>query len=154
MGFDDHTAHHMALLAMDQYGRALASLCAGLTVVASLAAIHRVLREGGVPIWSPTRMVVRAKEIPSSWDVTADSLAAWLAGKVGAKRVLLVKQVESPGRSVRADELVTRGLIDPVFPRFLAASGAEAFLAGPAEYAATAAAICNGYPAGTWIALR
>ena len=26
MGYDDHAAHHMALLAMEQYGRALISL--------------------------------------------------------------------------------------------------------------------------------
>jgi 5-(aminomethyl)-3-furanmethanol phosphate kinase len=153
MGFDDHAAHRMALLAMDQYGCALASRGAGLTVAPSLAAIRRAVSEGRVPIWSPTRMVLDAKDIPASWDVTADSLAAWIAGKLRAKRVLLVKQVETPLESIRADDLVGRGIIDPAFPRFLAASGADAFIAGPAQHAAAAAAIRNGSPAGTRIAL-
>ena len=96
MGFDDHAAHHMALLAMDQYGCALASRRAGLTVAPSLAAIRRVLRKGGVPVWSPTRMVLERNDVPASWDVTADSLAAWVAGKLAAGRILLVKQIEPP----------------------------------------------------------
>jgi 5-(aminomethyl)-3-furanmethanol phosphate kinase len=153
IGFDDQTAHHMALLAMDQYGCVLASLGAGLTVAPSLAAIRRVVSEGRVPIWSPTRMVLDAKDVPASWDVTADSLAAWVAGKLRAKRVLLVKQVTSLGVSIRADDLVAQGIVDPAFPRFLAASGADAFIVGPAQYAAAAAAIRNGSPAGTRIAL-
>ena len=57
MGFDDGAAHQMALLAMDQYGCALANLGAGLTVAASAAAIRRVLLAGGVPVWSASRMV-------------------------------------------------------------------------------------------------
>lgn len=154
MGFDDHAAHHMALLAMDQYGCALASCGAGLTVAPSLAAIRRVLRKGGVPVWSPTRMVLGAKGIPTSWDVTADSLAAWVAGKLAAERILLVKQIEPPSDPIRVADLVARGIIDPAFPRFLAASGADAFIAGPAEYAAAGAAIRNGSPAGARIALR
>ena len=153
MGFDDHAAHHMALLAMDQYGRALASLGTGLTVAPSLAAIRRIVSEGGVPIWSATRMVPEAKGVPASWDVTADSLAAWVAGKLRAKRILLVKQVTPPGDAIRADDLVAQGIIDPAFPRFLAASRAEAFIVGPAQHEATAAAIRNGSPAGTRIAL-
>ena len=94
MGFDDAAAHEMALLAMDQYGRALASLGAKLTLAASATAMRRVLHEGGVPVWSASRMVRAAGDIPWSWDVTSDSLAAWLAGRIGAKRVLLVKHVE------------------------------------------------------------
>jgi 5-(aminomethyl)-3-furanmethanol phosphate kinase len=154
MGFDEQAAHHMALLAMDQYGCALASLGAGLTIAPSLAAIRRVVRKGGVPIWSPTRMVLDAKDVPASWDVTADSLAAWIAGKLRAKQVLLLKQVAPSGDAIRADDLVVRGIIDPAFPRFIAASGVDAFIVGPAQYASAAAAIRNGSSAGTRIVLR
>ena len=80
MGLDDRVAHHMALLAMDQYGCALASLERKLIPAASATAIRRVLLDGGVPVWSATRMVLGAEDIPWSWDVTSDSLAAWLAG--------------------------------------------------------------------------
>ena len=154
MGFDDRAAHRMALLAMDQYCYALANLRTELKLVASATAIRRVLLDGGVPVWSATRMVCAAKDIPWSWEVTSDSLAAWLAGRIGAKRVLLVKHVEPPAGPLRAHELVANGIVDQAFPRFLRASGAEGFIAGPAEYAAAALAMRNGRGVGARIDLR
>jgi dihydroneopterin aldolase len=153
MGFDDRAAHEMALLAMEQYGCALASLGAGWRLAASAAAIRDVLREGGVPVWSPTPMLREANDVPWSWDVTSDSLAAWLAGRIGAKRVLLIKQLEPPPGHLRAADLVADGIIDPAFPRFLRASGAQAFIAGPAGHAAAATAMRNGAAVGAAIEL-
>jgi dihydroneopterin aldolase len=153
MGFDDRTAHEMALLAMEQYGCALANLGGGWRLAASAAAIRRVLREGGVPVWSATPMLREAQDVPWSWDVTSDSLSAWLAGTIGAKRVLLVKHVEPPAGPLRAADLVAEGIIDPAFPRFLRASGARAFIAGPAGHAAAAIALRNGGAAGAAVEL-
>ena len=153
MGFDDRAAHEMALLAMEQYGCALASLGAGWQLTTSAAAIRDVLREGGVPVWSPTLMLHDANDVPWSWDVTSDSLAAWLAGRIGANRVLLVKQLEPPPGRLRAAALVADGIIDPAFPRFLRASGAQAFIAGPAGHAMAATAMRNGATVGAAIEL-
>jgi 5-(aminomethyl)-3-furanmethanol phosphate kinase len=153
MGFDDRAAHEMALLAMEQYGCALASLGAGWRLAASAAAILDVLGEGGVPVWSPTPMLREANDVPWSWDVTSDSLAAWLAGRIGAKRVLLIKQLEPPPDRLRATDLVADGIIDPAFPRFLRASGAQAFIAGPAGHAVAATALRNGATVGAEIEL-
>ena len=151
--FEDWAAHHMALLAMEQYGCALVSLCAGLRLAATPIAIRRALRAGEVPVWSPLRMVLAANDVPESWDVTADSLAAWLAGVLGAKRVLLVKRIVPRGGALSAHRLVAKGIVDPLFPKFLAASGAEGFIAGPRDHAAAAAAIRNGTAPGIAIAL-
>jgi aspartokinase-like uncharacterized kinase len=153
MGFDDRAAHAMAVLAMDQYGCALASLAQGLSLAASVAAIRRVLRAGGVPVWSATPMVRAAKDIPWSWEVTSDSLAAWLAGRIGAQRVLLIKRREPPAGRLRAAALVADEIIDPAFPRFLRASGAQAFIAGPSAHAAAALAMRTGGVVGAPIDL-
>jgi aspartokinase-like uncharacterized kinase len=153
MGFDDRAAHHMALNAMEQYGRALVSLGEGLVLAGSAAAIHRAVRDGEVPVWAPARMVLCAKEVPASWDMTADSLAAWLARKLGAQRLILVKYVDVTGE-VHANGLVARGIVDPLFPRFLAASGAEAFMVGPQDHAAAARAIRAGDVPGVRIGLQ
>lgn len=154
MGFDDRAAHEMAVLAMDQYGCALAHLGLPMRRAESATAIRSVLRAGGVPIWSPAHMLRGAKGIPWSWDVTSDSLAAWLAGKLGAKRVLLVKHADVPAGPLRARELVAGGMLDPAFPRFLRASGADAFIAGPAGHSVAAAAMRSGEPLGARIDLR
>ena len=49
MHFDDRVAHHMALLAMEQYALALASLRSSFALAASIAALRRALREERVP---------------------------------------------------------------------------------------------------------
>src|SRR5262245_47296492 len=153
MGFDDRVAHHMALTAMDQYGCALMSLGRNLTRAASIETIQAAVDCGKIPVWSPAAMVPPAAEIPTSWDVTSDSLAAWLAGKIGAPRLLLVKRIRPTGPPVRVSELMARSLVDAKFPEFLRASGAAAAIAGPADHAAAPAAIRSGALCGTPIAL-
>src|SRR6185295_16120266 len=51
MAFDDDAAHHMALLAMEQFGRALASLDVRMSPAATIAAIEATLRDKKVPVW-------------------------------------------------------------------------------------------------------
>src|SRR5437763_265625 len=153
MGFDDRAAHHMALLAMEQYGCALAQPRAGWQMASSPDGIRRVLAEGGLPVWAPTTMVLAEKDLPACWELSSDSLAAWLAGKLGVRRLLIVKPaVPSPG-CLSAAALAAAGVVDPLFPRFLGASGTEAYIAGPTDHAAAAAAIRSAAPPGLRIAL-
>jgi dihydroneopterin aldolase len=152
MQFDDRAAHHMALLAMEQYGRALASLEPRFKPAETLAAIRRLLRDKRVPVWAPTRMVLAARDIPCSWEVTSDSLALWLARRLGGARVVLVKHVELDADPIRVADLVGRGTVDPGFTRFL--DGVEASIVGPAAHAAAAAAWRNGHVIGSRIALQ
>jgi dihydroneopterin aldolase len=150
MGFDDRTAHRMALLAMEQYGCAIKSLHEALSLADSLGSIRRGLAGHQVPVWLPTLMAMGAADIPQSWDVTSDSLAAWLAGKIGAERLLIVKQVEPPQRTVRAADLAVCNIVDKAFANFLAASGVPAFILGPKGHVAVGRLLC-GEPVGIQI---
>src|SRR5215472_5677215 len=58
MRFDDRAAHHMALLAMEQYGRALVGLRPRWKLTPSVEEIHAVLAGGGVPVWTPASMAL------------------------------------------------------------------------------------------------
>jgi dihydroneopterin aldolase len=149
MGFDGTAAHHMALLAMEQLGRALASFDKRLSVADSMADLQRALNDGGVPIWLPASMVMQAADIPASWEVTSDSLAAWLAGELRAARLLLLKQVELPSDAVSVAELAANGIVDPAFPGFLRQSGVPARILGPADHMAVAATLCDHPSIGT-----
>lgn len=153
MGFDERAAHRMALLAMEQYGLALVSLDARLVPAEGAAAIRRALRESLIPVWLPGRMVVAAPDIPTSWDVTSDSLAAWLACRLGAKRLVLIKSVEVDG-SAHASELCARGVIDPALGGLLRGSGLEAVILGPDEHAAAGAAFACGGTLGNRIVVH
>jgi dihydroneopterin aldolase len=134
MGYDDRAAHAMALMAMAQFGCALESLNPALRLTASRSAIWRALKDGKVPVWSPEPMT-RAAALPETWELTSDSLAAWLAGALGAGRLVLVKHGRFGSTTFDADELVARGVVDPLFPRYLRESGARAWLAAPTDSA-------------------
>ena len=73
--------------------------------------------------------MARAAALPETWDLTSDSLAAWLAGALGAGRLLLVKHGRFETETIDAHDLVARGVVDPLFPRYLKESGAQAWLA-------------------------
>jgi aspartokinase-like uncharacterized kinase len=143
MGYDDRAAHAMALMAMGQFGCALTSLNPAFTLAASRSAILRALKDGKVPVWSPEPMT-RAAGLPETWDLTSDSLAAWLAGALGASRLLLVKHGRGEGASIDAYDLVARGVVDPLFPRYLKKSGAQAWLASPTDSARLAEGLRGG----------
>ena len=64
-----------------------------------------------IPVLAPYRWLREADPLPHSWDVTSDSIAAWVARQVGACELVLVKP---PG--------ATRGeRVDAYFGRVLPA---------------------------------
>jgi aspartokinase-like uncharacterized kinase len=86
----DDAAHWAAILAMDQYAYALAALVRGARIVHG----PDDPVSGGLPILAPFAWLRAVDPLPHSWDVTSDSIAAWVAHAVGAKRLLLVKPVD------------------------------------------------------------
>ena len=152
IGFDDETAHRMALVSMQQYGTALAALWPRLVVATTPAALRRALRMGQVPCWHPAGMAIAAA-LPKSWDLTSDSLAAWLAGKLKAEKLLLIKSVDCPAAGTAAD-LAVAGIVDSLFPHYAAESGATVAMAGPASLAGSEALLAQGALPGHKICFR
>jgi 5-(aminomethyl)-3-furanmethanol phosphate kinase len=91
-GLGDDAAHWAAILAMDQYAYVLAALVRSARVVHTPEAVGLPMH--GLPILAPFRWLRETDPLPHSWDVTSDSIAAWVAHAVGAKRLLLVKPVD------------------------------------------------------------
>lgn len=112
-------AHQMALLAMDQYGLLLSDLERRAVAVNTLARARQVAHAGKLPILLAARTAASAKELPSAWSVTSDSVAAWVAGRTRARRLILLKSVPIPrGTSaVTAKELIEAGVLDRAFTR-------------------------------------
>jgi aspartokinase-like uncharacterized kinase len=116
--FDDRVAHRKALRAMEEYGRVLAATRPGFVVASSIVEIREILRDGQVPVWMPYEMVIADPLIPENWDVTSDSLAAWLARKLNASILLLVKPFTIDEPQSPIEDMVRRGWLDPCFPQF------------------------------------
>jgi aspartokinase-like uncharacterized kinase len=143
MRFDDAAGHRMALLAMEQYAIACASSVPDVPLLSEEAALRRV-GAGRMAFWLPSRMALRADDLPENWQVTSDSLAVWLAIRLDAKALLIVKSVQMKADPVSADALVVREIVDPLFARFAARTNAEIQLAGPADLAGAGAVFAAG----------
>jgi aspartokinase-like uncharacterized kinase len=87
----DACAHRLAVLAMDQYGLLLANMNPLLTTARTHLEIdERTWQHRGI-VWLPSHMVLSDDSIPQNWNVTSDSIAAWLAQKLNAQHLILVK---------------------------------------------------------------
>jgi aspartokinase-like uncharacterized kinase len=133
-GFDDATAHRMAVCAVDQYGWMLCGMQPGLVPAPSLADIQGALAGGQVPVWLPGAMLGEEPGLARDWSVTSDTLAAWLAGHFGAAHLLLVKSVAFDGDTVRLSHLVREGIVDPAFADQIRDGGFHVCVAGRDEH--------------------
>jgi aspartokinase-like uncharacterized kinase len=128
-GISNACAHAMALLAMEQFGRLLQSLEPKLCLAASRENIKQALSQGRVPVWLPASELLNHSEIPKSWEVTSDSIAAWLSGKLKASRLILVKKARVYEPLISAHALAEQGIVDAAFPRFLHAIAVPCYYA-------------------------
>ncbi|WP_047518092.1 hypothetical protein [Methylophilus sp. Q8] len=93
---DDQQAHALAIYAMDQMARSLVAMVPELALVRNPLEIAESGWQHRGLVWLPSEMALNttfANEhvLAESWDVTSDSLAAWLAWQLEAQYVLLVK---------------------------------------------------------------
>lgn len=119
-GLGERTCHRLALRAMDVSAELLASLLPNSIVVDDFARIADAWGAGRRLILAPRRYLEEVDEpsddpLPLSWETTSDSIAARIAERLGATRLILLKS----SSVVAADraEAVRLGLVDPIFPR-------------------------------------
>jgi len=114
----EEAAHWMAVLAMEQYGYYLAD-GSGAKLVDSLEI------ESGVSILLPYNLMKKKDELPHTWDVTSDTIAAWVARQLSAK---FIKATDVDGiyingvleKEVHAKELAGKETcVDAELPHFL-----------------------------------
>jgi len=152
-GFPDADAHYMALQAMDQYGRMLAAIEPRLARAQDVAQLHALREQGRAVICPAVAAFAGDPFIAPGWDVTSDSLAAHLAGRLGAAGLALVKSaVPTPGPH-GAQALAKRGIVDAAFPGQIAGARFRTWwlAAGTPEVAAD---LLAGVPGGAEILAR
>ena len=159
----DATAHRLAILAMDQFGGVLAALIPGAEATTRLEDARR----GRPAVLLPAELLLREDPLPASWEVTSDSIAAWVAGAAGAGRVVLVKSVDGlhaewppdgpPLTRLGVDELAALRAaghaagVDAHFPATLRASGVDAWVVDGREPDRVLALLREGRATGTLI---
>jgi aspartokinase-like uncharacterized kinase len=156
------TSHRMAILAMDQFGWLLSDLIPGGVPCTEVEAPAR----GRIPILLPAALLA-SDPLPASWEVTSDSIAAWVAGFANAGRLVLVKPVEGlhrdwPARGEPIARLSVAELaelraagqaagVDEHLPEALRAAGVEAWVIDGREPARLATLLDRGDTEGTLV---
>jgi aspartokinase-like uncharacterized kinase len=120
--FDDNTAHNMALLAMQQMALMFKGLKPDFTIAHTVAAIQDLLDREQVVIWSPDITELENAGIKGSWDITSDSLSAWLAKMLSATELVLIKSAVIDA-SLSLDQLAEQDIVDKAFCSFAVQAG-------------------------------
>ena len=132
----DACAHRLAVLAMDQYGLLLANLNPLLATASSELEIAERTWQHRAIVWLPSKMVFADDTISQSWDVTSDSIAAWLADKLSATHLLLIKS-EKPDATQLSIQMVTEnGLVDEAFSQFVQHKAFDSWMINRSDFAA------------------
>lgn len=112
--FDDRSAHVMAILAMQQMAILLQSRLPNFKLISG---VDRLSNDGERMIWSPSVAELDAAAIPSTWDISSDSLAAWIAGVWDADELWVIKSAPiASGQTIAV--LQQQGVLDQAFERY------------------------------------
>ena len=114
----DADAHVMAILGMAQYGWMLSALMPSGSRALGLAQFHPEL---GPAVWIPTVAdIAEFAAMPADWRVSADSIALWVAHRLAAAGLILLKSSAPPSAGASAQQLADCGYVDQYFPTLLA----------------------------------
>jgi aspartokinase-like uncharacterized kinase len=115
-GFNDSYAHHMAILAMSQFGILLSGLLPNCLTF-SFPTKHTAA-DHPLSIWLPDKQLLDQPNLAQNWDITSDSLALWLAQQCRADKLTLIK-CHPPEQITSIDNLNKKGFIDNAFSTLL-----------------------------------
>ena len=111
---DDHfnlssgISHRMAILGMDQFGMLLAQITPNSCATYLLEDAQQLAETEAVPIFLPSNLMFREDPLKNSWDVTSDSIAAYVAGRLQATKLVLLTDVDGVfTRDPKTDEDAT-----------------------------------------------
>jgi 5-(aminomethyl)-3-furanmethanol phosphate kinase len=138
-------SHKLAILAMEQYGVFLSHVFPDCCCCCdSLKAALKLAKEAKVPIFLPSKLLSQRDQFEPSWDVTSDSIAAYIAVKVNAAKAVFVTDVDGifmkdPKKhsdakllqNVSARELASRGertSVDKFLPNFLMENSLDCYV--------------------------
>jgi len=127
-------AHKMAILAMDQYGLFLSDITPSSYTSYVLKEISNSVN-GMLPIFLASKLMFCKDPLEHSWDVTSDTIAAYIAGVLHAEKLVLVTNVDGIFskdtknnldttciEELRAEELIgwnKRTCVDKTLPKIL-----------------------------------
>jgi hypothetical protein len=152
-------SHRLAILAMDQYGLVLSQLIPESCTIDALKDARRISNAKKVLIFPPSKLMFQDDALEASWDVTSDSIAAYIACRLHAERVILVTDVDGVFtkdpkthadakliNEVSVEELLSRvgrTSVDKFLPKFLSKNRLDCYVVN-GKYPERISAVLSG----------
>ena len=117
----DEQAHWDAIGIMDQHALRLTEWFPDWSIMRELPTADTAQRirskhvEPANWVWQPSSCLRRQSDLPTSWEATSDSIAAWAAIQCGAEEVVLLKSTSASDS--RLSEWSRVGLVDAFLPQ-------------------------------------
>ena len=102
------------------------------------------LARGANAVWAPYALISGRSDVEESWRLTSDSLALWLAARLGAERCYLIKSIARSHTRLAARQLARDGVVDQAFAGMLEATRVTTILLGRGDQQAFAEALADG----------
>jgi aspartokinase-like uncharacterized kinase len=163
-------SHRMAILGMDQFGLLLSQITPNSCATYLLNDAKQLSEIEVVPIFLPSRLMFKEDPLKNSWDVTSDSIAAYVASRLQAAKVLLVTDVDGiftkdPKNyedaalieQVSAEELVKlnrRTSVDSFLPKLLLEAPVDCYVVNGKNPERIEAILAGQHATCTFIAAR
>lgn len=111
-------AHRLAVQSMSLTASFLGTLLPGVPFVRDREALRSANHSEQAILFDLATLVLATGccPLPAAWDVTSDSLAAWLALETGAAKLILLKSLDLPEPQMPLTAASSSGLVDRYFP--------------------------------------
>lgn len=152
-------SHRMAILGMDQFGLLLSDIVPNSRVFRQFDDVKEIFEAKAMPILLPSHVLFQDDQLENSWDVTSDSIAAYIGERLNVKKVILVTDVDGiftkdPKKHgdaklierISAKKLLTmnrRTSVDKFLPKLLSKAKIECYVVN-GKYSARIEAILAG----------
>ncbi|MHA1652006.1 MAG: amino acid kinase family protein [Candidatus Helarchaeota archaeon] len=90
----DDSAHWMAILCENILGYLMLDFLEFGKPVFTISEIKKAIRASLIPVFLPFPYLLDQDPLPHSWDITSDSIAAYLAEQLQAEKIILLKDVD------------------------------------------------------------
>jgi aspartokinase-like uncharacterized kinase len=159
-------AHWMAIQAMNQFGFFLSNLSENAVTTSYIDIAKESAATYKLAIILPFQILYEQDPLEHSWDVTSDSIAAYIASLVNAESLILLKDVEGIFKhdpKQEASELIekldrhdfnafeTQRCVDKYFPKILAQSNIRCWILNGRHPSRIIEALKGQKPKGTEI---
>ncbi|QDT30801.1 amino acid kinase family protein [Thalassoglobus polymorphus] len=111
----DTASHEIGTHTLSLSARFVASLSNRFVLTTSPDEFDRCWTQQTIPIFDAAAMTMKHSPLPSSWDVTSDSIAAWTCSLHSESQLVLVKSADLP-TSLSYQGATQAGLVDAHFP--------------------------------------